>query len=192
MRRLSMCISSWHVRLSGCSARISFLHEQTSVSDLEAQCIHQILTRTLSAHISSWRVHSVHTSVSDADGQCTHQFLTRMLSAHISSWRTRSVHASVPYAHDQHVLKGPVQICNTCFQFPWARPVLTLLNIWKWRAVEYLMSLLSQAKVTTRICKLRCCYITVDSATIALQNGACTYRGISKQMHHKTLFSHNG
>jgi hypothetical protein len=33
-------------------------------------------------------------------------------------------------------------------------------------------------------------YITVDSATTALQNGACTYRCISKQMHYKTPFSH--
>ncbi len=32
----------------------------------------------------------------------------------------------------------------------------------------------------------------MDSATTALQNGACTYRCISKQMHYKTLFSHNG
>ncbi len=38
---------------------------------------------------------------------------------------------------------------------------------------------------------LRCCYITVDSATTAPQNGACTYRCISKQMHYKTPFSHN-
>ena len=38
----------------------------------------------------------------------------------------------------------------------------------------------------------RCCYITVDSATAALQNGACTYRCISKQMHYKTPLSHNG
>jgi hypothetical protein len=30
----------------------------------------------------------------------------------------------------------------------------------------------------------------VDSATIALQNGACTYWCISKQMHYKTSFSH--
>ncbi len=37
---------------------------------------------------------------------------------------------------------------------------------------------------------LRCCYITVDSATTALQNGACTYRCISKQMHYKTPFLH--
>ncbi len=35
-------------------------------------------------------------------------------------------------------------------------------------------------------------YITVDSATTALQNGACTYWCISKQMHYKTTFSHNG
>jgi hypothetical protein len=32
----------------------------------------------------------------------------------------------------------------------------------------------------------------VDSSTTALQNGACTYQCISKQMHYKTLFSHNG
>jgi hypothetical protein len=37
-----------------------------------------------------------------------------------------------------------------------------------------------------------CCYITVDSTTTALQNGACTYRCISKQMHYKTLLSPNG
>jgi hypothetical protein len=36
-----------------------------------------------------------------------------------------------------------------------------------------------------------CCYITADFATTARQNGACTYRFISKQMHYKTLFSHN-
>jgi hypothetical protein len=34
-----------------------------------------------------------------------------------------------------------------------------------------------------------CCYITVDSA---LQNGACTSRCISEQVHYKTSFSHNG
>jgi hypothetical protein len=34
----------------------------------------------------------------------------------------------------------------------------------------------------------RCCYITVDSATPALQNGACTYQCISKQIHYKTPF----
>ena len=38
---------------------------------------------------------------------------------------------------------------------------------------------------------IRCCYITVDSATTALQNGAFTYRCISKQLHYKTHFSHN-
>jgi hypothetical protein len=32
----------------------------------------------------------------------------------------------------------------------------------------------------------------VDSSTTALQNGACTYQCISKQMHYKTPFSHNG
>jgi hypothetical protein len=31
----------------------------------------------------------------------------------------------------------------------------------------------------------------VDSATAALQNGACTHWCISKQMHYKTPFSHN-
>ncbi len=31
--------------------------------------------------------------------------------------------------------------------------------------------------------------MTVDSDTTALQNGACTYCCISKQMHYKTLFS---
>ncbi len=50
--------------------------------------------------------------------------------------------------------------------------------VWKW------YGWLSQGKA------IRCCYITVDSATTALQNGACTYRCISKQMHYKTLFSH--
>jgi hypothetical protein len=38
----------------------------------------------------------------------------------------------------------------------------------------------------------RCCYITADSAITALQTGACKYRCISKQMQHKTPFSHNG
>ncbi len=38
----------------------------------------------------------------------------------------------------------------------------------------------------------RCCYITVDSATTALQNGACTYQYISLQMHYNAPFSHNG
>ncbi len=38
----------------------------------------------------------------------------------------------------------------------------------------------------------RSCYITVDSATTALQNGACTYGCISKQMAYKTPFSFNG
>ncbi len=53
-----------------------------------------------------------------------------------------------------------------------------------------------------RYCKWICMYedhkerqvkvlLTVDSATTALQNGACTYRCISKQMHQKTPFSHN-
>ncbi len=45
------------------------------------------------------------------------------------------------------------------------------------------------------ICTLqvvRCCYITVDFATTTLQNGACTYRCISKQMHYKTPFLHKG
>jgi hypothetical protein len=32
----------------------------------------------------------------------------------------------------------------------------------------------------------------VDSGTIALQNASCTYQCISKQMHYKTPFSHNG
>jgi hypothetical protein len=31
----------------------------------------------------------------------------------------------------------------------------------------------------------------MDSGTTALQNGACTYRCISQQMHYKTTFSHN-
>ncbi len=38
----------------------------------------------------------------------------------------------------------------------------------------------------------RRCYITDDSATTEFQNGACTYRCISKQMHYQTTFSHNG
>jgi hypothetical protein len=35
-----------------------------------------------------------------------------------------------------------------------------------------------------------CCYITVDSATTAIQNGARTFQCILKQMHYKTPFSH--
>ncbi len=41
----------------------------------------------------------------------------------------------------------------------------------------------------TKCLHYRCCYITVDSATTALQNGACTYRCISKQMPYKIPFS---
>ncbi len=37
-----------------------------------------------------------------------------------------------------------------------------------------------------------CYYITVAFATTALQNGAFTHRCISKQMHYKTPYSHNG
>jgi hypothetical protein len=36
-----------------------------------------------------------------------------------------------------------------------------------------------------------CCYLTVDSATTALQNGACTCQCISKQMPYKTPFPHH-
>jgi hypothetical protein len=36
------------------------------------------------------------------------------------------------------------------------------------------------------------CYITVDFATTILQNDACTYRCISKQLHYKTPFIHKG
>ncbi len=39
-----------------------------------------------------------------------HLFLTCTVSAHISSWRAPSVHSSVPYAHAQHVLKGPLKL----------------------------------------------------------------------------------
>jgi hypothetical protein len=38
----------------------------------------------------------------------------------------------------------------------------------------------------------RCCYRTVNSGTTVLQNGACTYRCIYKQMPYKTPISHNG
>jgi hypothetical protein len=48
---------------------------------------------TLSLHISSWRIYSVHASDPDAHDQNTH-------------------HASVPYVHAQHALKGPFQIWN--------------------------------------------------------------------------------
>jgi hypothetical protein len=44
--------------------------------------------------------------------------------------------------------------------------------------------------LSKKIVNLWYCYITVNSATTALQNGACTYRCISKQMHYKTPFSH--
>ncbi len=36
---------------------------------------------------------------------------------------------------------------------------------------------------------MRCCYITI---TATLRNDACTYKCISKQMHSKTTYSHNG
>jgi hypothetical protein len=46
-------------------------------------------------------------------------------------------------------------------------------------------------KLTVFLVRLeRSCYITVDSATTALQNGACTFQCILKQMHYKTPFSH--
>ncbi len=35
-------------------------------------------------------------------------------------------------------------------------------------------------------------FVAVPSATATLQNGACTYKCISKQMHYKTTYSHNG
>jgi hypothetical protein len=38
----------------------------------------------------------------------------------------------------------------------------------------------------------RCCYITLDYAATALQNGACTYRFIPKQTHYKIPLSHKG
>ncbi len=43
-----------------------------------------------------------------------------------------------------------------------------------------------------RYINLWCCYIKVDSATTALQNGDFTYRCMLKQMHYRTPFSHNG
>ncbi len=43
---------------------------------------------------------------------------------------------------------------------------------------------------STRHAKNGCCYITVDSATSALQNGACIYLCISKKMHYKKPFSY--
>jgi hypothetical protein len=51
---------------------------------------------------------------------------------------------------------------------------------------------IDERKQNTLAPLVRCCYITVDSATTAVQNGACTYLCISKQMHYKTPFSHNG
>jgi hypothetical protein len=38
---------------------------------------------------------------------------------------------------------------------------------------------------------IRCCYITVDSLTPALWNGACSKRWISEQMRQKLLMFHN-
>ncbi len=43
---------------------------------------------------------------------------------------------------------------------------------------------------TSRI-RIRCCDITVDSATPATWNGACTERWTSKQMHHLMCMFHN-
>ncbi len=66
----------------------------------------------------------------------------------------------------------------TCWWRAWSRP----WSSWTW----WTRSSGRQSKSTQR-----CCYITVDSATTALQNGACTYRCFSKQRHYKPLFSHN-
>ncbi len=55
--------------------------------------------------------------------------------------------------------------------------------------VELLCTSPTQPPVNTSLSH-RYCYITVDSATAAIQNGACTHRCISKQRHYKTLFSH--
>jgi hypothetical protein len=51
-------------------------------------------------------------------------------------------------------------------------------------------SYILKAHLNTIICKYGAA--TVDSGTTALQNGACTYRCISKQMHFKIPFAHNG
>jgi hypothetical protein len=95
------------------------------ISDAHAEHAHQVLTRMLSARISSWPVcsgyasvpdayakhvlkglRSVHTLVPDAYAQCTHQFLTRMLSARISSWHACSACAWVPDPYSQPVHKS--------------------------------------------------------------------------------------
>ena len=57
------------------------------------------------------------------------------------------------------------------------------------------MILLQSQKWKAGLCiyiDIRCCYMTVDSRTTALQNGACSYPCISKQMNYKTPFSPNG
>ncbi len=59
----------------------------------------------------------------------------------------------------------------------------------RWTALP--VSLLTSFRSGSFRTCLRCCYITVDSATTALQNVACTKRCISKQMRYKTPFSHN-
>ncbi len=67
---------------------------------------------------------------------------------------------------------------------PETRPSYSAIYIRKNPSPDYMSQLCR--------CVYRCCYITVDSATTALQNDACKYRCISKQMHSKTPFSHSG
>ena len=86
---------------------------------------------------------------------------------------------------------GPVSISNTVHIF--FREVQIFWNNFKRGKVNitytylFFMELGQQAVL---LCIVRCCYITVDSASTTLQNGACAYRCISKQMHYKTPFSH--
>ncbi len=86
----------------------------------------------------------------------------------------RIVHANTASNHNLHICIYNVKTEQNIFFVKYSTNLSNLLTfklVWKWHN--------------------RCCYITVDSSTTALQNGACTYQCISKQMHFKTIFSHN-
>ncbi len=87
--------------------------------------------------------------------------------------------------------------------FVTSKKVFRFSSLWSGTSWDSLSSTMGRSNATPARCMiaglntlhtpiLGCCYITVDSATTALQNGACTYKCISKQMHYKMPFSHNG
>ncbi len=77
------------------------------MSDAHDECTHQFLMRTLSAHISSWRVHSVDVSVTFGYAQYVLKGpfqiwnFTPMLSKCVRNWCICSGYTSVPDVYDQ-------------------------------------------------------------------------------------------